>query len=173
CFRRNSALLCSNIRSRIISYTLSSSGSIGVTHASVWRGLRAYFAGEWRMTRWHVVRSDVRRSGGSPDIVLHDHLGWKGGHGGFHHGGTHYRGGLADPLLRASSEHFPKCAMREHGGLAGPPRRLRHSQAEAIFSDCRAHPLQYESNGSQVQREAREQKTTRHLLDNHLFVNST
>src|SRR5947199_5500739 len=82
------------------------------------------------------------------------------------------RGGLADPLLRASSEHFPKCAMREHGGLAGPPRRLRHSQAEAIFSDCRAHPLQYESNGSPVQREAREQKTTRHLLDNHLFVNS-
>jgi len=32
------------------------------------------------------------------------------------------RGGLADPLLRASSEHFPKCAMREHGGLAWPPR---------------------------------------------------
>ena len=31
------------------------------------------------------------------------------------------RGGLADPLLRASSEHFPKCAMREHGGLACRP----------------------------------------------------
>jgi len=39
-------------------------------------------------------------------------------------------GGLADPLLRASSEHSIhlglepmnlECAMREHGGLAWPP----------------------------------------------------
>ena len=52
---------------------------------------------------------------------------------GRRHSGTHDRGGLADPLLRASSEHFPKCAMREHGGLAWPPRSFRPSQDEAAL----------------------------------------
>jgi len=41
-------------------------------------------------------------------------------------------GGLADPLLRASSEHFLKCAMREHGGLAWPPRLLPIEISAAI-----------------------------------------
>ena len=54
---------------------------------------------------------------------------------GRRHSGTHDRGGLADPLLRASSEHFPKCAMREHGGSAWPPRLSALHEPRLLFPE--------------------------------------
>jgi hypothetical protein len=53
------------------------------------------------------------------------------------------RGGLADPLLRASTEHSirlgpelinPECAVREQGGLAWPPRSFRPASAQPVPS---------------------------------------
>ena len=51
--------------------------------------------------------------------------------------GTHDRGGLADPLLRASSEHLLRCAMREHGGLAWPPRLSALRELRQHFLETR------------------------------------
>src|SRR5437867_9042019 len=65
-------------------------------------------------------------------LSLHQRLGWRG------------RGGLADPLLRASGEHSIhlgpepmnlECATREHGGLAWPPRLSAIRQPRRVFSD--------------------------------------
>src|SRR5205809_3867950 len=75
--------------------------------------------------RHHPLQSEKQRVPGTPSASFlrgGERLGW--------------------PSLRASTEHSirlgpepinPECAMREHGGLAWPPRPPHPSPAEAAF----------------------------------------